>query len=127
MLSTTLTVADAYPRVLRALLELRDPDPDAHARQHRARYLAGLIVTMFGAWLIIAFVGRHFTLLIDFTTTVSFLAAPVIGWLNLRLLTGPLTPATARPGPVLTWTARAGLVFLILFCVAWLAARAAGI
>lgn len=127
MLSTTLAVADAYPRVLRALLELRDPDPGARSRRHRARYLAGLILTMLGAWLIIAFVGQHFTLLIDFTTTVSFLAAPVIGWLNLRLLTGPLTPATARPGAVLTWTARAGLVFLILFCVAWLAARAAGI
>jgi Mn2+/Fe2+ NRAMP family transporter len=127
MLSTTLTVADAYPRVLRALLELRDDRPGARYRQHRARYLAGMGVTMLGAWLIIALVGRHFTLLIDFTTTVSFLAAPIIAWLNLKLLTGPLTPASARPGRVMVWTARAGLAFLIAFCIAWLAARLTGL
>jgi Mn2+/Fe2+ NRAMP family transporter len=126
MLSTTLTVADAYPRVLRSLLELRDPDPQAHARQHRARYLAGMAVTMVGAWLIIALFGRHFTLLIDFTTTVSFLAAPVLAWLNLKLLSGPLTPAAARPGPVTTWTARAGLLFLVAFCALWLWVRVQG-
>jgi Mn2+/Fe2+ NRAMP family transporter len=127
MMSTTLTVADAYPRVLRALLELRDGDDRDGRRLHRARYLAGMAVTMLGAWLIIATVGQQFTLLIDFTTTVSFLAAPVIAWLNLKLLTGPLTPAAARPGPVMTWIARAGLVFLVAFCAAWLASRAAGV
>ncbi len=126
MLSTTLTVADAYPRVLRSLLELRDPDPQAHARQHRGRYLAGMAVTMVGAWLIIALFGRQFTLLIDFTTTVSFLAAPVLAWLNLKLLSGPLTPPAARPGPVTTWTARAGLLFLVAFCALWLWIRVQG-
>ena len=119
MLSTTLTVADAYPRVLRSFLELRDDGPGTDPARHRARYLAGMLLTMFGAWLIIAFVGRHFTLLIDFTTTVSFLAAPLIAWLNLRLLTGPLTPAAARPGPALIVMAWIGLAFLALFSLIW--------
>jgi len=125
MMSTTLAVADAYPRALRAVLELRDPNPEAHARQHRARYLGGMFLTMLGAWLIIALFGRQFTLLIDFTTTVAFLTAPIIAWLNFRLLTGPHTPPEARPGPMLYWTAWAGLVFLALFSLIWVAWRIA--
>ncbi|HKL50937.1 MAG TPA: Nramp family divalent metal transporter [Wenzhouxiangellaceae bacterium] len=123
MLSTTLAVADAYPRALRAFLELGDPCPETQQRKHRSRYLAGMLLTMFGAWLIIALVGRHFTLLIDFTTTVAFLTAPVIAWLNLKLLTGPHTPPEARPGPLLYWTAQAGLVFLALFSIVWIGWR----
>jgi len=123
MMSTTLAVADAYPRALRAVLELGDPDPEAHERKHRARYLGGMLLTMLGAWLIIALFGRQFTLLIDFTTTVAFLTAPIIAWLNLKLLTGPHTPLEARPGPVLCWTAWAGLVFLTLFSLIWIAWR----
>jgi len=127
MFSTTLAVADAYPRVLRAFLELRDGRQDDSGRLHRPRYVAGLLVTMAGAWTIIAFFGHRFTLLIDFTTTVSFLAAPVIAWLNLKLLCGPHTPVAARPGRALRWTAWTGLVFLVAFCLVWVAWRLAGL
>lgn len=119
MLSTTLTVADAYPRVLRAFLELADPGAEQQRRRHRARYLGGMLLTMTGAWIIIALFGRHFTLLIDFTTTVAFLTAPVIAWLNLRLLTGPHTPKAAQPGPAMRFTAWTGLAFLALFSLVW--------
>lgn len=125
MLSTTLAVADAYPRVLRAFLELREPESERGSKAHRARYVGGLLVTSLGAWLIIAFFGRQFTLLIDFTTTVSFLAAPIIAWLNLKLLCGPHTPPDARPGPMLRATAWTGLAFLILFCLVWIGWRIA--
>ncbi|MDT8448749.1 MAG: Nramp family divalent metal transporter [Wenzhouxiangellaceae bacterium] len=123
MLSTTLTVADAFPRVLRALLEMTDHSRADTVRRRRPRYLAGMFVTMTGAWLIVALVGRHFTLLIDFTTTVSFLAAPVIAWLNLKLITGPHTPAAAQPGRGLRALSWAGLMFLAGFSLAWLVWR----
>ena len=123
MMSTTLAVADAYPRVLRAILELGDANPGIHRRKHRVRYLGAMLLTMLGAWLIIALFGRQFTLLIDFTTTVAFLTAPIIAWLNLKLLTGPHTPPEARPGAGLRWTAWAGLVFLTLFSLIWIGWR----
>lgn len=123
MLSTTLAVADAYPRALRAVIELADPNAGTRRRKQRARYLGGMLLTMLGAWLIIALFGRQFTLLIDFTTTVAFLTAPIIAWLNLKLLTGSHTPPEARPGPILYWTAWAGLVFLVLFSLIWVAWR----
>jgi len=125
MLSTTLAVADAYPRVLCAFLELREPELDRSRRAHRIYYIGGLFVTSLGAWLIITFFGRQFTLLIDFTTTVSFLAAPVLAWLNLKLLCGPHTPGAARPGPMLRATAQVGLAFLILFSLVWVGWRIA--
>lgn len=120
--STTLTVADAYPRVLRAYLELRPgcrTDPPAH----RLRYVVPLLLLCGGAWLMIDRFGQAFTGLIDFTTTVSFLSAPVIAWLNLRLLTGPHTPAAARPGRAVRWWACGGLVFLTAFSAIWLISR----
>ncbi|MCA1779386.1 MAG: hypothetical protein LC637_08405, partial [Xanthomonadaceae bacterium] len=128
MFSTTLTVADAYPRVLRALLEMRDrasgPVPTGDpAKGHRARYLAGMLLAMAGAMVVIVLFGGQFTLLIDFTTTVSFLSAPVLAWLNLKLLTGQHTPVEARPGPLLTATAWAGLVFLTAFSMTWVVWR----
>lgn len=122
MFSTTLTVVDAFPRVLRGLLESAgDVDEDLPA--HRARYLVALVLVVAGGLAVIAFFGQQFTVLIDFTTTVSFLAAPVIAWLNLKLLTGPHTPADARPGTGMVITAWLGLAFLVAFCVAWLAWR----
>ncbi|MDX1626366.1 MAG: Nramp family divalent metal transporter [Wenzhouxiangellaceae bacterium] len=123
MFSTTLVVADAYPRVLRALLELRQPGHDAHARMHRARYLSALGLTSAGALAVIAWFGHAFTALIDFTTTVSFLAAPIIAALTFRLVTSRHMPADARPGPVLRGTAWVGMVFLSAFSLLWVAWR----
>lgn len=118
MVSTTLTVADAYPRVLRAYLELDDTAPRP-AAAHRAYYLTTLALLCIGAWLIIDRFGAGFTRLIDFTTTVSFVSAPVIAWLNLALLTSPHTPAAARPGPAMRIWAWCGFAFLSLFSLVW--------
>jgi len=127
MLSTTLAVADAYPRVLRTFLEIGQTNPEAGRGRHQVRYVGGMLLTMTGAWLIIALFGQHFTLLIDFTTTIAFLTAPVIAWLNLKLLTGPHTPAGARPGATMRYTAWAGLAFLTLFSLVWLGWRVASL
>jgi len=124
MFSTTLTVADAFPRVLRAFFELRDGSPrTTPPTGHRVLYLGAMALVMAGAWVIIAGFGHRFTLLIDFITTVSFLAAPVIGWLNLKLLTSPHTPAAARPGPWMRRLAHAGLIFLFAFAAIWVVWR----
>jgi hypothetical protein len=56
---------------------------------------------------------------------VSFLAAPVIAWLNLRLLTSEHVPAEHRPRGALLALARAGFWFLVLFCLIWIGWRLA--
>lgn len=123
MFSTTLTVIDAFPRVLRALLEDGADAPDPSDFRHRALYLAGLALIAAGALIVIGLFGDRFTQLIDFITTVSFLAAPIVAWLNLRLLTGEWTPEHARPGRGLRLLAHVGLAFLVLFSLVWIAMR----
>jgi Mn2+/Fe2+ NRAMP family transporter len=128
MFSTTLAVTDAYPRALRALIEMSGiaTEEGSAEHKHRARYIGALLLVATGALLVIHyFVQRSsgFTALIDFATTVSFLAAPVIAWLNLKLLTSEHTPAEHRPRGALLALAHAGLWFLVLFCVIWLGWR----
>ncbi|MCC5866644.1 MAG: divalent metal cation transporter [Wenzhouxiangella sp.] len=125
MFSTTLAVTDAYPRVIRALIEISGvaEDEDKLGNLHRARYVSALIVVSVGALVIIHYFGARFTSMIDFATTASFLAAPLLAWLSLKLITGPHTPAEHRPGTALRALAWAGFWFLVIFSVIWIAWR----
>lgn len=128
MFSTTLAVTDAYPRALRALIELSGmASPEGSPEhKHRARYVGALLLVSIGALAVIHYFGRHFTALIDFATTVSFLAAPLVAWLNIKLLTSEHTPEPYRPRGALLALAWSGLVFLIVFCLIWLGWRLFG-
>lgn len=128
MFSTTLAVTDAYPRALRTLMEVMDvaEQPSSHteaAAMHRARYVSILILVVIGALGIIHYLGDQFTRLIDFAATVAFLSAPLLAWLNIRLLTSEHTPVAHRPGPKLLALAWAGFAFLVLFSVLFVAWR----
>ncbi len=121
MFSTTLAVSDAYPRVLRALVNMAHADTrvdDSQAHQ-RALYAVGLILVTSGALVVIHYFGDRFTILVDFATTLSFLSAPVLAWLGYRAVTGPWMPPEARPGPGLRRFAWAGMGFLIVFVIVW--------
>lgn len=122
MFSTTLAVTDAYPRALRALLEIYaegEEKTDA-APHHRLLYSAAVLLVCGGALAVIHFFGKSFTGLIDFATTVSFLAAPVIAFLNLKLITGAYMPEEHRPARALRMLSYAGFAFLVIFCLIWL-------
>lgn len=124
MFSTTLAVIDAYPRVLQGLMDLKaTPTPhqsvDGEDQVPMRRYVVLLTLMAAGALLIIATVGQQFTRLIDFATTVSFLSAPILAWLSLRLITSPWVAPQHQPSKPLRYLAGAGLIFLIGFCIAW--------
>ncbi len=125
MFSTTLAVTDAYPRVIRALIEIGGvaDEKDKLGNLHRARYISALLVVTIGALVIINYFGERFTAMIDFATTASFLAAPLLAWLSLKLVTGEQMPEQHRPGRGLLMLARSGLVFLIVFCLIWVGWR----
>ena len=123
MFSTTLAVADAYPRVLAAMLDLARGGvaPAGNgSTAGRPRYLLALAMVSGGALLILHQSGAGFTRLIDFATTLSFLSAPLLAWITLRVVTSPHMPAGARPGPRLLALAWLSLVFGIAFSLAWL-------
>jgi len=126
MFSTTLAVTDAYPRVLSALLAVARhgaDDPRARKPHDRTTYLAALALVVGGALVILYFAGARFTRLIDFATTLSFLSAPVLAWITLRVVTDEHVPEHARPGPVLRVLAWTGFAFLAGFSLIWAAWR----
>ena len=133
MFSTTLAVADAYPRVMTAILRIarNSPAPAATgsnqafaATRDRDRvYLGLLLLIMGGAWLIIYAAGPRFTQMIDFATILSFLAAPILAWMNLRVVTDSHMPEEARPGPLLTAFSWLSLAFAISFTLIWIGWR----
>ncbi|MGY6631046.1 MAG: NRAMP family divalent metal transporter [Wenzhouxiangella sp.] len=128
MFSTTLAVTDAYPRVIRALIEISGvgEDHEQLPNLHRGRYVTALLLVVIGAMIIIHYFGGRFTLLIDFATTLSFLAAPLLAWLNIRVLTSDHMPIEHRPPPSLMALAWTGFGFLLLFSLIWLGWRILG-
>jgi Mn2+/Fe2+ NRAMP family transporter len=109
MFSTTLTVLDAYPRVLEKAFHLqlgKINDTD------RTAYFLWLGIVVIGALFVLTFQMENMRQLVDFATTISFLTAPLLAsliyWVGLsgkeKLFTGL--------DHFLAWT---GLLFLYGF------------
>lgn len=82
MFSTTLTVADAYPRVISEFLTL---EKGFSKRQKSKSYIISLVSICIVAFIIIRFGSNQFTLLVDFAAGLSFLAAPFLAWFNYQV------------------------------------------
>jgi len=116
MFSTTLTVVDAYPRVCRQMASLLIPDGKA-LRDSVPLFRALLVVIPLCSLAVLYVLGQSFTLMIDIATTLSFLTAPVLAWLNYRLVTAAHVPNEYRPPlwlRVLSWV---GIAFLTAFAL----------
>ncbi len=116
LLSTTITVVDAYPRSLAAAIRVAKPSLKGSERMwHLVMMIGGSI----GGWLIIAYSAQNLTALIDLITTAAFLTAPVFAYLNLRLVASDHLPKVFRPAAwqvVLSWLGFAYLTgFSLLF------------
>ena len=97
MLSTTLTVTDAYPRVIS---ELRNPEKDTPKDQKEKWniYKISIFIIPVLSLSILFFLSGSFTLLVDFAAGLSFLSAPFLAWFNYKLVTGNHMKEEDRPG-----------------------------
>ena len=57
--------------------------------------------------------------LVDLATILSFLIAPVIAWINYKVITSKQISEEFRPGKKLLLLAKSGLVFLTAFAVVY--------
>ncbi|AUC61975.1 putative manganese transporter [Cyanobacterium sp. HL-69] len=119
MFSTTLAVTDAYPRVMATLWT--EHHPNSKKEQSKSTiYRVSLFVVPAIALIILQFLaGQAFTVLIDFAAGLSFIAAPILGWFNLKLITGKFTPAIARPNKCYKYFSCLCLLWLIAFTLIW--------
>lgn len=138
MFSTTLTVTDAFPRVLErtcqvlaqgraagrgggspgeapALETVASGGGGGDGRRLGGLYWAWMVALVAGALLLMSVFQGSLTGMVDLATTLSFLTSPVLGALNYRAVTASHMPAgTTPPGwlRLLTWV---GLAFGFLF------------
>jgi Mn2+/Fe2+ NRAMP family transporter len=128
MFSTTLTVADAFPRALRRTCEILSPrlggggDGSPSSGGSPAwLYWGWMAVLVTGALLLMSVFQSSLTGMVDLATTLSFLTSPFLGYLNYRAVTASHVPVSARPPGwlrALTWVGLAfGVVFGIVFLV----------
>lgn len=122
MLSTLLTVVDGFPRALRHASELLFPKLGVGSGS-RQLYWGWMLLAVAGALLLTSVFRGRLTAMVDVATTLSFLTAPVLGYLNLRVVTSHDMPLVTRPGPWLLRLSWAGLAFGVLFGLAFLASR----
>jgi Mn2+/Fe2+ NRAMP family transporter len=82
MFSTTLTVADAYPRVVSEFLTI---EKSFNTHEKSKSYIVVLILICVVALVIIQYGSNQFTILVDFAAGLSFLAAPFLAWFNYQI------------------------------------------
>ena len=106
MFSTTLTVLDAYPRVLNKAVGL------SLKKEFKKGYLLWLICLLIGALFVLIFQLENMKQLVDFATTVSFLTAPILATLIYQVSKESRHQIFTTVDHTLTW---AGLAFLYCF------------
>ncbi len=119
MFSTTLTVVDGFPRALTVLARRFQTTEEPGAEvdlERRPFYWGSVLVLGIGSALILRFYLKDLRELVNIATTLSFLTAPVLAFLNHRAITSDVVPTAHRPGPK--------MVGFSLFSIAVLAAFA---
>ncbi len=114
MFSTTLTVMDGFPRAIaRSFHALRTgvEAPPPEEKEGKGYWIALATLAVLTV-VVFAFLVGNLTSMVDFATTVSFLTAPVLGYLNLRVVTAPHVPEAWRPGSRLRALSYLGLILL---------------
>jgi len=117
MFSTSITVFDGYARAIERtseLLFLSESRADEALNNSKA-YNISLLVLAFGSFVIIALFLKHFKVLIDLATTISFLIAPFVAIVNLILVQERYVGREAVPPLWMRILSYAGILFLIGF------------
>ena len=114
MFSTALAVIDGFPRVIartvaviRAAGAYEDRGGDTGPVYRIAILILGILTVIVAALL-----SGSLTAMVDFATIVSFLTGPILGYLNLRAVTGDNVAPEHRPGRGLRVLSYVGLVLL---------------
>jgi Mn2+/Fe2+ NRAMP family transporter len=119
MASTTLTVLDAFPRVLGIALESALNLPENETRSRSLRIVL-MILLAIGSYLIIAYMTGNLKGMVDFATTLSFVVAPVLAIFNYRAVTGKDMPTAMKPRLWLKLLAVIGWLYLSAFTLFFL-------
>jgi Mn2+/Fe2+ NRAMP family transporter len=123
MLSTTVTVSDGFPRALEAAIARLGSDEEEMGERSYV-YWGSLVVVGGGALVIISEFAKDLKALVDLATTLSFLTAPVLAWLNFRAVNSERVPEERRPKGAFRVLHICGIVFTGLLALYFLYIKA---
>lgn len=112
MFSTCITAHDALARVSVDILSLLFPKREAIKNKG---FTIGVLLLAVVNFMIISIFSANMGTLVALATFVSFVMAPIIGYMNLRNVMGQEIPETDRPNRNLRLLTYLGILFLALF------------
>ena len=113
MFSTCMTAHDAVARVSLDIIDLLNPKTKLTGK--KGYFALGVTVLAFINFLVIAAFGANMGELVALATFVSFVVAPIIGYMNLKNVMSSEIPKEFRPKKGLQWLTYLGILFLGLF------------
>lgn len=113
MFSTCMTAHDAIARVSVDVLEYLQPKRKRYVKKWH--YGAAVLLLTGVNYLVLTALSANMGQLVALATFISFVLAPLVGYMNLKCVTGPDMAAPDKPGMGLRWLTYAGIAFLSLF------------
>ena len=118
MFSTTLTCLDAYPRVMKPLTHFYFPKMNTEKSKLDWLSWFWILVVVSGALSILFFFRSGMRFMVDLATTLSFMTAPLLAFLNYKVLTDK--HLKQKLPAWLNYYAIAGILFLSAFAIYFL-------
>lgn len=119
MVSTTITLLDAYPRVLTPVFTHLFLSDDSSANEYKQRWVV-MTILVAGTIFIMTYTMKSMGAMVNFATTLSFLTAPVLAWLNYKVVTDKHMPREAMPGTFMRILSWVGIVFFASFSIIYI-------
>ena len=116
MFSTTITVLDAYSRVIPSVITNLMPK----SKNSLPGNWLWLTIMLVGTLIIIIFFAKSMRVMVDIATTLSFVTAPILAYLNYKVVTSDKMPEYARPGKGLRILSWIGIIFFVVFTIIYL-------
>lgn len=121
MFGTIIAVFDGYSRSLQRTVELIFTKKEEVIRtKFRSFYILFLFVILIGSLIVVLQFAGNLKEIVDFATVLSFLIAPIIAVINLRLVTGKYLEKNSQPSLWLKILSYLGILFLTGFAIYFL-------
>ena len=113
MFSTCMTAHDAVARVSLDIIDLLNPRVKLTGK--KGYFALGVIILAVVNFVVITAFGANMGLLVALATFVSFVVAPIIGYMNLKNVMSSEIPLNLKPKKGLQLLTYMGIVFLTVF------------
>ncbi len=125
MFSTTLTCLDAYPRTLEESYFIWKGQGEYESRHGATKtvYRTLLAVAVIGTitiFLVIKNITGAMGLIVTVATVVSFISAPVIAYINYKVMHGDTIKKADRPDKLMTLWSQLGITIMVMFSLGYL-------